>query len=78
MKRQMMTAVAVCALAFTAGCAATTTPDEALPLQADGGEQTFTPAPVTATTQLAAFDIDTQRLRRLTPAEKEYLSQWLG
>ncbi|EDX79901.1 MAG: M2 family metallopeptidase [Phenylobacterium sp.] len=49
MKRQMMTAVAVCALAFTAGCAATTTSGEARPLQADGGAQTFTPAPVTAT-----------------------------
>ena len=49
MKRQMMTAVAVCALAFTAGCAATTTSGEARPLQAEGGAQTFTPAPVTAT-----------------------------
>jgi len=49
MKRQMMTAVAVCALALTAGCAATTTSDETRPLQADGGAQTFTPAPVTAT-----------------------------
>lgn len=35
------------------------------------------PAAVTATTQLAAFDIDTQRLRRLTAAEREYLAQWL-
>lgn len=34
------------------------------------------PAAVTATTQLAAFDIDTQRLRRLTAAEREYLAQW--
>jgi acyl-CoA thioester hydrolase len=31
---------------------------------------------VLATTQLAAFDIDTQRLRRLTAAERAYLSQW--
>ncbi|NUS43870.1 MAG: acyl-CoA thioesterase [Mycobacteriaceae bacterium] len=36
------------------------------------------PPAVTATTQLAAFDIDTQRLRRLTPAEKGYLQQWLA
>jgi acyl-CoA thioester hydrolase len=33
---------------------------------------------VTATTQLAAFDIETQRLRRLTPAERDYLGQWLA
>ena len=31
---------------------------------------------VIATTQIAAFDIDTQRLRRLTPEEREYLSLW--
>ncbi|BCK57760.1 acyl-CoA thioesterase [Nocardia wallacei] len=31
---------------------------------------------VIASTQMAAFDIDTQRLRRLTPAEREYLAQW--
>lgn len=35
-----------------------------------------TPAAVTATTQLAAFDIETQRLRRLTDAERDYLAQW--
>lgn len=35
------------------------------------------PAAVTASTQLAAFDIDTQRLRRLTADEREYLGRWL-
>ncbi|WP_067699762.1 acyl-CoA thioesterase [Nocardia jejuensis] len=35
------------------------------------------PPAVIASTQLAAFDIDTQRLRRLTPAERDYLAQWL-
>ncbi len=35
------------------------------------------PAAVTATTQLAAFDIRTQRLRRLTGPERDYLAQWL-
>lgn len=35
------------------------------------------PAAVTATTQLAAFDIETQRLRRLSGPEREYLAQWL-
>ncbi|MBO0854349.1 MAG: thioesterase family protein [Nocardia sp.] len=34
------------------------------------------PAAVLATTQIAAFDIDTQRLRRLAAAEREYLNQW--
>ncbi|WP_019928847.1 thioesterase family protein [Nocardia sp. BMG111209] len=34
------------------------------------------PAAVIATTQLAAFDIDTQRLRRLTVPERDYLSLW--
>jgi acyl-CoA thioester hydrolase len=29
-----------------------------------------------ASTQIAAFDIDTQRLRRLTAPEREYLEQW--
>lgn len=36
------------------------------------------PAAVTATTQLAAFDIETQRLRRLTAAERDYLAQWIA
>ncbi|MEE3850758.1 thioesterase family protein [Gordonia sp. LSe1-13] len=31
---------------------------------------------VTATTQLVAFDVDAQRLRRITPAEKEYLASF--
>jgi acyl-CoA thioester hydrolase len=35
------------------------------------------PAAVLATTQMAAFDIDTQRLRRLTSDERDYLSQWM-
>ncbi|MBF6331499.1 thioesterase family protein [Nocardia transvalensis] len=34
------------------------------------------PPAVIASTQLAAFDIDTQRLRRLTTVEREYLAQW--
>nr|WP_281070631.1 thioesterase family protein [Nocardia goodfellowii] len=34
------------------------------------------PPAVTASTQLAAFDIQTQRLRRLTEGEREYLSEW--
>ena len=44
MKRQMMTAVAVCALAFAAGCASTSEPAAGAP----GVEQTAstTPAPV--------------------------------
>ncbi len=33
-------------------------------------------ASVIATTQMAAFDIDTQRLRRITPAERDYLALW--
>lgn len=32
---------------------------------------------VTATTQLAAFDVDAQKLRRLTAAEKDYLGQFV-
>ncbi|GAB2694428.1 thioesterase family protein [Nocardia thraciensis] len=34
------------------------------------------PPAVIASTQLAAFDIDTQRLRRLTAPERDYLAQW--
>ncbi|MBJ8342382.1 thioesterase family protein [Antrihabitans sp. YC3-6] len=34
------------------------------------------PASVTATTQIAAFDIEAQRLRRFTPEEKAYLESW--
>lgn len=34
------------------------------------------PAAVTASTQMATFDIDAQRLRRLTSDERSYLEQW--
>ena len=34
------------------------------------------PAAVLATTQMAAFDIDSQRLRRLTAGERDYLALW--
>jgi acyl-CoA thioester hydrolase len=34
------------------------------------------PASIVASTQIAAFDIDTQRLRRLTEPEREYLESW--
>ncbi|MEU4313170.1 thioesterase family protein [Nocardia sp. NPDC024068] len=40
------------------------------------GSAPGTPAAVTATTQLAAFDIDSQRLRRLSLPERDYLAQW--
>ncbi|WP_255458687.1 thioesterase family protein [Nocardia sp. SYP-A9097] len=43
-----------------------------------GGADPDSPAAVVASTQLAAFDIDTQRLRRLDPAERDYLSLWLA
>ncbi|WP_067539849.1 acyl-CoA thioesterase [Nocardia crassostreae] len=36
------------------------------------------PPAVIASTQLAAFDIETQRLRRLTTEERDYLSLWLN
>jgi acyl-CoA thioester hydrolase len=36
------------------------------------------PPAVVASTQLAAFDMDTQRLRRLTPDERDYLAQWMS
>ncbi|WP_330185478.1 acyl-CoA thioesterase [Nocardia sp. NBC_01503] len=42
-----------------------------------GGADPDSPAAVIASTQLAAFDIDTQRLRRLDAAERDYLSLWL-
>lgn len=35
------------------------------------------PAAVVAATQIAAFDIETQRLRRITPAEHDYLAEWM-
>lgn len=40
------------------------------------GTSPDSPPAVLATTQLAAFDIDSQRLRRLTDAEREYLATW--
>ncbi|MGW5378067.1 acyl-CoA thioesterase [Nocardia sp. NPDC003999] len=35
------------------------------------------PAAVVASTQIAAFDMRAQRLRRLTDAERDYLSEWM-
>ncbi|HLU59744.1 MAG TPA: thioesterase family protein [Pseudonocardia sp.] len=34
------------------------------------------PVAVTAETRLAAFDLDAQRPRRLTPEEREFLARW--
>ncbi len=45
-------------------------------VRANGAAPDSPPA-VVATTQLAAFDIDTQRLRRLTEPEREYLAEWM-
>ncbi|UGT65121.1 thioesterase family protein [Nocardia asteroides] len=45
-------------------------------VRAAGAAPDSTPA-VTATTQIAAFDIRTQRLRRLTEAERGYLEEWM-
>lgn len=44
-------------------------------VRAGGAEPSSAPA-IVASTQIAAFDIDTQRLRRLTGPEREYLEQW--
>ncbi|MFC4376944.1 acyl-CoA thioesterase [Nocardia halotolerans] len=44
-------------------------------VRAHGAPLDSAPA-VTASTQLAAFDIDTQRLRRLDAAERDYLALW--
>ena len=41
-----------------------------------GGAAPSTPPSIVASTQIAAFDIDTQRLRRLTSAEREFLLRW--
>jgi len=41
-----------------------------------GGAATDSPPAVVASTQIAAFDIDTQRLRRLTGDEREFLLRW--
>ncbi|MGW4325794.1 acyl-CoA thioesterase [Nocardia sp. NPDC004573] len=40
------------------------------------GAQPDSPAAVVASTQIAAFDMRAQRLRRLTDAERDYLSEW--
>lgn len=40
------------------------------------GAGQHTPAAVVASTQLAAYDIDAQRLRRLTGPERDYLTRW--
>ena len=40
-----------------------------------GGAPDSKPA-IVASTQLVAFDVDTQRLRRLTPEEKAYLLEF--
>ncbi|NDK92386.1 acyl-CoA thioesterase [Gordonia desulfuricans] len=42
----------------------------------DGAAPDAKPA-VVATTQLVAFDVDAQRLRRLTPAERGYLERFV-
>jgi acyl-CoA thioester hydrolase len=41
-----------------------------------GGAAPDSAPSIVASTQIAAFDIDTQRLRRLTAPEREYLEQW--
>ena len=41
-----------------------------------GGEDGESPPALTAATTLAMFDLDTQRVRRLTAAEREFLGQW--
>ncbi|SDH61386.1 acyl-CoA thioester hydrolase [Rhodococcus triatomae] len=41
------------------------------------GADLAVPPSIVASTQIAAFDIDTQRLRRLTDTEREYLESWL-
>ena len=44
-------------------------------VRAGGADPSSAPS-IVASTQIAAFDIDTQRLRRLTAAEREYLERW--
>ncbi|MGQ4619512.1 thioesterase family protein [Nocardia sp. R7R-8] len=41
------------------------------------GARPDSPAAVVASTQIAAFDMRAQRLRRLTDAERDYLSEWM-
>ncbi len=45
-------------------------------VRANGAAPDSAPA-VVASTQIAAFDIETQRLRRLTDGERDYLSEWM-
>lgn len=40
------------------------------------GADLSVPPSIVASTQIAAFDIDTQRLRRLSGPEREYLESW--
>ncbi|WP_308014720.1 MULTISPECIES: thioesterase family protein [unclassified Rhodococcus (in: high G+C Gram-positive bacteria)] len=40
------------------------------------GAPMSTPPAIVASTQIAVFDIDTQRLRRLSGDEREYLQRW--
>lgn len=40
------------------------------------GAHLSVPPSIVASTQIAAFDIDTQRLRRLSVPEREYLESW--
>lgn len=40
------------------------------------GADVSTPPSIVASTQIAAFDIETQRLRRLTEPERTYLESW--
>ncbi|QBJ98518.1 acyl-CoA thioesterase [Rhodococcus sp. ABRD24] len=41
-----------------------------------GGASAASAPAIVASTQIAAFDIDTQRLRRLTAPEREFLERW--
>lgn len=41
-----------------------------------GGADPASPPSIVASTQIAAFDIGTQRLRRLTADERGYLEEW--
>nr|WP_188545212.1 thioesterase family protein [Rhodococcus trifolii] len=40
------------------------------------GADMSSPPAIVASTQIATFDIDTQRLRRLTTEERDYLLRW--
>ena len=41
------------------------------------GAPLSTPPAIVASTQIATFDIDTQRLRRISAPERGYLERWL-